>query len=258
MGKRQRPKLLRRDSTYAGLLTCGHCGCAITADHKSKKSGKHYTYYRCTNGKRNCGSVIYLREEKLNEAFADALKQIQITPEAVDLTRTALLESAKLEREFHEQATKNLNLEIARLQSRIERCYVDHVDGKISSDEGEARTALWKAEQTDLRFKLTAHDRADLKYIQEGVKLLELASRAHQLFITSMTPAEKREIVNLVLSNPRIEDGSVRYEMKVPFSLMLNGTDSKNWLGNQDSNLDSQSQSLESYRWTIPQYLDFC
>lgn len=26
-------------------------------------------------------------------------------------------------------------------------------------------------------------------------------------------------------------------------------------LGNQDSNLDSQSQSLESYRWTIPHYL---
>lgn len=40
MGRRQRPKLLQRDSTYAGILTCGHCGCAITADHKTKKSGK--------------------------------------------------------------------------------------------------------------------------------------------------------------------------------------------------------------------------
>jgi hypothetical protein len=67
--------------------------------------------------------------------------------------------------------------------------------------------------------------------MQEGVKLLELASKAHQLFNTVMTPAEKREIISLVLSNPRIEHGSIRYEMKMPFSLMLNGTDSKNWLG---------------------------
>jgi hypothetical protein len=37
--------------------------------------------------------------------------------------------------------------------------------------------------------------------------------------------------------------------MRVPVSF-----ESKmNWLGNQDLNLDSQSQSLESYRWTIPQ-----
>ena len=144
------------------------------------------------------------------------------------------MESAQAEQEFHAQAIVNMNQEIAKLQSRIERCYIDHLDGKITNEEWESRTGLWKAEQADLRLKIRAYDSADLRYMQEGVKLLELASRAHELFTTTMTPAEKREIVSLVLSNPRIEDGSVRYEMKMPFSLMLNGTDSKNWLGNLD------------------------
>ncbi len=236
IGRRQRPKLLKRDSTYAGILTCGHCGCAITADHKTKKSGKHYTYYRCTNGKRICKSVVYLREEQLDEVFAKALKQIQLTSEAVEVTRSVLLENAKLEREFHEQATKNLNLEIASLQRRIERCYLDHVDDKISVEEWESRTAAWKADQSDLRYKLLAHDRADLRYMQEGVKLLELASRAHQIFVSTMTPAEKRETVSLVLSNPRIEDGSVRFDYNMPFAMMVNSTDSENWRGGRDSN----------------------
>ena len=48
----------------------------------------------------------------------------------------------------------NLNREIATHQRRVERCYVDHLDGKVSSDEWESRTALWKAEQDDLRLKL--------------------------------------------------------------------------------------------------------
>lgn len=38
----------RRDSALAGLLTCAECGCRITYDPKTKKSGKVYPYYRVT------------------------------------------------------------------------------------------------------------------------------------------------------------------------------------------------------------------
>lgn len=232
MGIRQKPKAVKHESTYGGLLICGHCGCAITPDHKTKKSGKHYVYYRCTNGKGRCSSIIYLREEKIDAVFAaEALRAIQIKPEAIELTRKTLLESVKLESEFHEQASKNLSQEIATLQRRIERCYTDHIDGKICNEEWETRTAGWKTEQENLRLQLTAHDRADLRYMQEGVKLLELASRAHDLFLKTMTPSEKREIASLVLSNPRIENGSVQYDYKMPFRLMVNSTETEKWLG---------------------------
>ena len=66
--------------------------------------------------------------------------------------------------------------------------------------------------------------------MQAGVKLLELASRAHKLFTTTMTSAEKREIVDLVLSNPRIENGSVRFDYKMPFAMMVNSTETEKWL----------------------------
>lgn len=232
MGGRQKPKALKHESLYGRVLKCGHCGCAITADHKIKPSGKHYTYYYCTNGKKSCGQVVYLREEVIDQAFSDALETISISPDVIELTRTALLESAKTEREFHERASQNLTQQIATLQRRIERCYTDHLDDNITAVEWRTRTAAWKAEQANLKLQLDAHDRADLRYMEEGVRLLELASRAHELFNTSMTPAEKREIVGIVLSNPRIEDGTVRYEMKMPFTWVAKGIDSKEWLGN--------------------------
>jgi hypothetical protein len=175
MGRRQKPKLVKHESTYGGLLMCGHCGCAITPDHKTKKSGKHYVYYRCTNGKKSCGSVVYLREEKIKAAFAEALQRIQLTPDVVELTRKALLDSAKQEQEYRDRAIKNLNEQLALLQRRIDRCYTDHLDGNIEPDEWQSRTAAWKAEQYELRQQLSAHGRADLKYIQEGVKMIEVA-----------------------------------------------------------------------------------
>lgn len=40
---------------YRGLIRCAECGCSITPEKKTKKSGRTYHYYHCTqyNGKHN-------------------------------------------------------------------------------------------------------------------------------------------------------------------------------------------------------------
>ena len=40
------------EGALSGFLLCAECGCRITYDPKTKKSGKRYDYYRCTNGHR--------------------------------------------------------------------------------------------------------------------------------------------------------------------------------------------------------------
>gem|GEM_PF-5224026 len=64
---------------------------------------------------------------------------------------------------------------------------------------------------------------------------MELARQAPTLF-KSMTADEKKEIVNLVLSNPRIENGSLRYDYKKPFSMFVGVANLENWRGGRDSN----------------------
>ena len=47
MSEKSRPKKRGEKSyIFRGLLKCGECGCAITAEDKTKKSGRHYVYYR--------------------------------------------------------------------------------------------------------------------------------------------------------------------------------------------------------------------
>ena len=57
------PKKMKRGFAYGGMMICGSCGCAITAEIKKKAK---YVYYHCTHGKGNCdgGSV---RQEALEE-----------------------------------------------------------------------------------------------------------------------------------------------------------------------------------------------
>lgn len=57
---------------------------------------------------------------------------------------------------------------------------------------------------------------------------MELSNRAAELF-SVMNKDEKREMISLVLSNPRIEDSNIRYDYKKPFDMFVNVSDLKNW-----------------------------
>ncbi|MGZ3743826.1 MAG: recombinase family protein [Pseudobdellovibrionaceae bacterium] len=235
MGFVIKPKLTKHSFAFTSLMTCHHCGCAITAQEKRKKSGLIYVYYHCTNGKNSCGNIVYLREEKIELAFAEALGKIQLPPEVVEWTKQALLEGQQEEKHFRETQIATFMSKYQNLQTKIERSYEDKLDGKITAEFWESKTAQWKQEQSDIESRLVALRQANTSYLEQGIKLMELARRAPELF-KSMNHDEKRELLNLVLSNPRIENGSVCYNYKKPFSMFVNVTQLENWRGGRDSN----------------------
>jgi hypothetical protein len=67
------PRHTKRQHAFAGLVTCGRCGCAFTAETKKGQ----YVYYHCTGHRGPCGNT-YVREEELVRQFGEILKQIRI------------------------------------------------------------------------------------------------------------------------------------------------------------------------------------
>jgi site-specific DNA recombinase len=235
MGFTVKPRLTKRDFVFSGIMTCGHCGCSITAEQKIKKSGKSYIYYHCTNGKGSCENVTYIREEVIESAFVTALNGIQLNEEIVEYTRQALLESSSDERAFREAQLNALAERYKKLGSYIDQCYQDKLDGTIEPEQWENRTAQWKSEQSEITDRINALRDANTDYMLNGIRLMELASKASDLF-GDMTTDEKRETLGLVLSNSRVVNGSVEYDYKMPFGMFLNVTDLENWRSERDSN----------------------
>lgn len=58
---------------YRGLMSCGHCGCSLTAELKKGR----YVYYHCTGNRGACPKP-FVREERLTEFFASLLEGISI------------------------------------------------------------------------------------------------------------------------------------------------------------------------------------
>ena len=71
-------------------------------------------------------------------------------------------------------------------------------------------------------------DNADKKYYITANTILSLAQRAHQLFKSS-EPEEKRQIINFVFQNLRLDGENLLFKTKTPFEEVLLANATHNW-----------------------------
>ncbi|MEO7425728.1 MAG: recombinase family protein [Fibrobacteria bacterium] len=204
----------KHDWMFQGVLFCGHCGCAMVGDLKKGK----YVYYHCTGYKGKCPEK-YVREEEVSRQVEDALKALKAKPAMLDMMIRALKESHAEESRFHQEAVSGLQKERDLLESRLEALYLDKLDKVISPEFFAAKSQEWQAKLTDLRAKIDRHGHAHMTYINEGIELLELSQRAVERY-NECERAEKKRILNLLLSNSLWMNAALIPKYRQPFDLL--------------------------------------
>lgn len=199
---------------FQGLVSCGHCGCALVAEKKKDK----YVYYHCTGNKGKCGEP-WVREEELSRQFGEQLRDLHFDPEVLDWIREALRASHADEKQYHEEIVAELQKQYQRLQHRLDAMYVDKLDGDISAEYFQEKGEAWRREQADIRRKMEAHEQANQSYMEEGIQLLELADRAYELYC-QQPPEEQRRLLNCVFSHATWGNGSLSPVYRPPFDLI--------------------------------------
>ena len=253
---KKRTRYQKHHWAFQGLLHCGHCGCALSAN----KAKGEYIYYHCTGYKGKCPEK-YVREEELARQFGEALKQIQIDKDVLEWMVLALKESHRDKKQYHDKIISDLQKQFDKLRGRIDAMYIDKLDGKITQVFYERKSEEWRKEQTEILRKIEKHEGANYTYLNEGVKLLELAQKAVFLY-DKQNMLEKRRLLNFVLSNSSFKDGKINPIFRKPFDLLavtnvayqkekaINCTKdgiSEFWLPCKDLNLDKLIQSQPSY-----------
>ena len=102
-----------------------------------------------------------------------------------------------------------------------------HVRGqarrKVDAVFFDRMSAEWRAEQDRCQREIERHQDADQSYMEEGVRILELARNAQRLF-EKQEPREKRRLLNFVVSNCTWKDGEVVADFRQPFDLLAETT----------------------------------
>jgi site-specific DNA recombinase len=233
---------------FSGMLTCGSCGFAMVGEIKKGK----YVYYHCSGARGTCGQP-YVRQETLEEAYAAMLRRISIDEDIVNWIATALRESHGDQKRFRDESVARLQQEHTRLQNRLDVMYEDRLDGRIDLSLFERKSGEYRQEQARITAEINGFGTADGQYMDAGIRLLELTRNMHRLF-EKQQAAEKRRLLDFVVSNSVWKEGKIVPAWRQPFDMIALANESaqvgtvgelaetglnQNWLPDMDSNRDS-------------------
>ena len=122
------------------------------------------------------------------------------------------------------------------LQAREDKVVGLYVDGKLDDVTYQRQRDLLLTEKHAALDRLAAaSEELDDKYLVTADRIFELAKQARTLWI-QRTPTERRQLLEMVLSNPRLDGVTVRYDMKKPFAILSEMTKGNDWRARRDSN----------------------
>ena len=131
----------------------------------------------------------------------------------------ALRDSHLDKKREHAEAVARLRAEYDRLERRIDRMYDDKLDGKITDEYFAKRSAEARTDQTRIQRDLEKHQHASEAYVEDGIRILELAKGAYEQFI-QQSPGEKRRLLQYLVSNCTWKDGTLEVEYGQPFDTL--------------------------------------
>jgi site-specific DNA recombinase len=216
LGRPHRPRPKHHEFTYRGLIRCGECGFAVTAEHKVNRFGSHYIYYHCSRRRSDyrCRQLSITAEE-LEKQIGRFLTEISLPDRfhRYALTRLERLAKARDERHRHERRSlddahtgitrERQNLTTLRLRdlltdeeyaSERERLLRDELRLKQRVATAETRTSWFEPARTIVSFSNTAPSR----------------------FLTADPPG-RRLILEVVGSNPTLADQTLSISAAKPF-----------------------------------------
>jgi hypothetical protein len=217
--------------TFSGILKCATCGCTISSYEQ-----KGHVYMRCTKAK------VGVACDQPHIAEADILPQVTELLEKLNISEgivNQVLELMKNEHDniqlFYKNAITQTRAEYLRLEKKLGILYDDRLDGRITVDEYDKYVMKYKTEMEDLDRKLVEYTNNDTSFQLTSAYLLELASKAKNIFECSQ-PEQKNKILRMLLANPTLKAKRLQLPLLKPFASILDNSNSQNWLRQLGSN----------------------
>lgn len=204
---------------FRGLLRCARCGCTMTPETKKGK----YIFYSCTNAKGICRR-IYVQEGELLKPILEVLSSIRLPEDKIVALVQGLKAANRAKADFHKKEIDRLEHEYGVLQNRIDGLPGLFLDGLIEKRAYDRNLKDWKDRQYECSSQIQDYTRADEGYHITVSAVLNLARRAAEIFESSEVP-EKRQLLNYLLQNPRVDGKKLLFELKTPFDTIASVKD---------------------------------
>lgn len=215
---------------FKGLIRCKKCGCAVTPEIKKEK----YIYLR-PNSKADCDCKM-IREEVALEVAKSVFKSMKPDEELMIALKDTLKQSLDAKIDFNTNSVKMLQKQYNDTQRKLDVLLDVRLEGSITKDEYDKKSNTLRAEQHNIETRIQKHTTADEEFAITVDYLLDIASRAYELF-ESTGIDEKRKLLKLVFPNFYLNGSKLEYTIRSPFDMFIKKASYTTALGRKDSNL---------------------
>ena len=216
--------LRKRSFAYLGLMTCGHCGCKITASRIKRQ----YTYYHCTHGRGKCPQA-FLREEALANLFFPIVEGVHIDGALATKLLAQIQAEGGRRMNDAERRIRVAQARLKELQDVRDKAYEDKLRGALPEARWVGMDARWAGKQDELNAQIEAIESQQGPACDEAEATSKPLERAPQLYIRQ-SHTERVPLLQVLLSNSVLEDGKLVPVYKTVFDLMAEGVSRSNWL----------------------------
>ncbi len=206
------------DFPFTGLLTCGECGGAITAQY-GKGNGGTYIYYRCSKKFGKCAQP-YMRDESMKEQISVLLQKASLPeswagPAFAQLDRWEEEERGKL-RSFAQKRARS----ISEIQEKLDRLVGGFLDGIIDRDTYLAKKEKLIRQKIRLEQDQTGFGEGASQWVEPMREWLEAAHKAGKLAFSDDYPGMK-QLLEQIGTNRQVSQKKVEVVFVRPFSRLL-------------------------------------
>ena len=222
---------------FRGLIRCATCGCVITSETRTKKNGKCYTYLKCNHLRKHCKQGVVNENilfDQLNEEIFD---HIHIPEDMLDNIKKNVRAYLEKDSDMNASVKRNATIRLAELKEEEARLRKLYLKEKISDADFDAEKIDIEAQRKELQGTLERYAEIgdEMDEILECVA--DIAANASVLF-NSPIVREKQAILNLILSDSKLNGTRLCYCLQKPFDMLLKQPDCNTWCPRRESNSD--------------------
>ena len=238
----------RHNFPFTGLLTCGECGSAITAQYAHGNGGT-YRYYRCTRKKGNCAQK-YLREDLLVSQLKARLQSVALCDE---WTKKMLKQVEAWEKEevYSSQTfVQNLQGNQKETQEKLDKLVSSYIDGDIPKESYLVKKEELLKQKVSLASQKSDFGRMGKNWIEPLRSWILDIQKAEKLSASDSFP-EIKAFVQKIGTNHQLLDKSASFSFIAPWDYVAQFL-ARRATGRGEHSVLSPAKKLKSFelwRW---------
>ena len=202
---------------FCGLLTCGECGAAITAQWAHGNGGT-YRYYRCTKRLGSC-SQRYLREDLLVEQLKGKISKVALCEDWKEkmLAKVEMWEKENIQ--SSQSFAQNLEKEVKETEQKLDKLVNAFLDGSIEKETYLVKKDELIKTKTDLNKRKSDFGRKGNNWIEPLKEWILSAHHAEKL-ASSNDFDEIKSFAEKIGTNRRLLDRKLIFDFVRPFDFV--------------------------------------